>query len=155
MQSNLQIAKNQEPGKTSDSPKNPAKEAAHGSEPELTSEHYTLGLSPLRPPQTAHSNDLSSYCTNKHNSHHSLPGHLSHGVDTMPSADRNSLGKVQWAFKFCLNLDLVIFSLNLCFSSFLLIHHLKASESSHASWKIPSDGLITLVTTYSASNSCL
>lgn len=37
----MQRAKNQEPGKTSDSPKNPAKEAVHGLEPELTSEHYT------------------------------------------------------------------------------------------------------------------
>lgn len=94
MQSNVQRAENQEPGKTSDPPKNPAEEAAHGSEPELTSEHYTFRAFSLFPPQTAHSNDLSSYCTNKHNSHHSLPGHLSHDVDTMPSADRNSLGKV-------------------------------------------------------------
>lgn len=94
MQSNVQRAENQEPGKTSDPPKNPAEEAAHGSEPELTSEHYTFRAFSLFPPQTAHSNDLSSYCTNKHNSHHSLPGHLSHDVHTMPSADRNPLGKV-------------------------------------------------------------
>lgn len=94
MQSDLQRAKNQEAGKTNDSWKSPAKETVHGSAAELTSEHYTSGLSPLLPPQAAHSNDLSSYCTNKHNSHHSLPGHPSHDVDTMLSVERNSLGKV-------------------------------------------------------------
>lgn len=60
----------------------PAKEAVHGSEPGLTSERYTSGLSPLSPSQAAHPNDLSTHCINKHNSHHSLPGYLSHGVDT-------------------------------------------------------------------------
>lgn len=94
MQSNLQRAKNQDPGKTNDSQKSPAKETMHGSAPELTSGHCTSGLSPLLPPQAAHSNDLSSYWTNKHNSHHSLPGHPSHDVDTMLSIERNSLGKV-------------------------------------------------------------
>lgn len=82
MQPNLQRAKNQEPGNTNDSPKNPAKKTAHGLEPELTSECYASELSPLPPLQASCSDDLSTYCTNKHNSHHSPLGYLSHDVDT-------------------------------------------------------------------------
>lgn len=135
MQSNLQRAKNQKPGTTNDSPKNPTREAVEGSEPELTSEHYTSGLSPLAPPQAARSNDLSTYCTNKHNSHHSLPGYLSHDVDTQCWAlrgahCRKSSGRSSFAETF----DFVTSSLkNLSFSSSLLTHLLEASQSSYVS----------------------